>query len=88
MGVRAGNRLFYGAADRLDSLRQQLSPHLAPTMEIRQAGKSVAVAVRVPAIPNITGTFAQVQAEAECAIRAADELAAMMAAVREAGVRL
>jgi hypothetical protein len=80
--------MFYGAADRLDILRQQLLPHLAPTMEIRQAGKSVAVSMKVPPIPAITVPFAQVQAGAEAAMRAADELAAMMATVRAAGVRL
>lgn len=80
--------MFYGAAEKLDTLRAQLSPYLEPSMVIRQAGKSVAVSARVPPIPAITVPFAQVQGEAEEAMRAADALAGMMATARAAGVRL
>src|SRR5690606_9050380 len=80
--------MFYGAAEKLDTLRAQLTPYLEPTMEIRQAGKSVAISTRVPPIPAITVPFAQVQGEAEDAMRAADALAGMMATASAAGVRL
>src|SRR5690606_33456726 len=80
--------MFYGAADRLDTLREQLLPYLAPTMEIRQAGKSVAVSMSVPPISATALPFAEVQAEAEAGMRAADALAGMMATASAAGVRL
>ncbi len=79
---------FHGAAERLEALREQLLPYLQPGMEIRQAGKSVAVRMRVPSIPAITVPFVQVQTEMEHAMRAVNALAEMMVAARAAGARL
>ncbi len=80
--------MFHGAAERLDALREQLLPYLAPMMEVQRAGKSVAVSMRVPPIPAITVPFVQVQAEAEAGLRAADALVAMVESARSAGLRL
>lgn len=79
--------LFHGASERLDTLREQLSPYLDPRMTIEQAGKSVAVSMKVPAIPSITMPFSKVMDEAEEGMRAADALAAMIDTARNAGVR-
>lgn len=79
--------MLNGAADRLDELRVQLAPHLGPLMTVERAGKSVAVSIRVRPIRAITMPFAEVEAEAEEAIRAADALVAMVEAARTAGVR-
>lgn len=80
--------IFHGAAERLDALHGQLSPHLSGSMEVQPAGKSVAVSIRVPSIPSITIPFGEVQTEAEAGMRAADALVAMVEAARSAGVHL
>ena len=80
--------MFHGASEQLDALRHQLEPYLEPGMEIEQAGKSVAVSMKVPAVPAITLPFAQVEKEATEGMRAADALVAMIETVQESGVHL
>lgn len=79
--------MLNGAADRLEEIRAQLAPHLGPLMTVERAGKSVAVSIRVRPISRITMPFADVESEAEEAIRAADALATMVETARKAGVQ-
>lgn len=79
--------MFHGASERLDALRAQLASYLDPRMTVEQAGKSVAISMRVPAIPSITVSFSEIAADAEEGMRAADALVAMIDAARIGGVR-
>lgn len=78
--------MFHGALERLEDLREYLDPYLGSRMMIEQAGKSVAVSIKVPVIPSITLPFSAVAVEAEEGMRAADALAAMIETARNAGV--
>lgn len=79
--------IFAGAADRRDELRARLAPYLGPGMAVEAAGKSLAVSIRVPAIPAITIPFPEVATQAEEGMRAAEALVAMVEAAQAGGVR-
>jgi hypothetical protein len=57
-------------------------------MDVEQAGKSVAVVIKVPAIASLTLPFDSVADRAVTGLKAADELAAMVESMRANGVRL
>ena len=80
--------LVPGAAERLDALGAALRPFLAPGMEVEQAGKSVAVVSRVPAIESLAVPFASAEDAVLAGLRAADALASLVERLRAAGVRL
>jgi len=77
-----------GAAERLDELDAMLRPLLLPEMEIGQAGKSVAVAIRVPRIESLAVPFAEVAEQATAGLQAADALVALVERAHLAGQRL
>ncbi|MFT4179228.1 MAG: hypothetical protein QM612_07160 [Thermomonas sp.] len=58
-----------GVADRLDELNALLRPFLRTDMDIMQAGKSVAIAIRVPSIESLAVPFASVQEGAVAGLR-------------------
>ncbi len=80
--------LLPGAAERLSELDGMLRPFLLPEMDIEQAGKSVAVVVRVPRIESLAVSFASVAGQAMVGLRAADALVELVERVHQAGQRL
>lgn len=80
--------LVQNAAGRLDELKELLRPFLSNEMDVEQAGKSVAVVIKVPAIASLTLPFDSVADRAVTGLKAADELAAMVESMRANGVRL
>ncbi len=80
--------MFPGAAERLGELTDALRPFLTSEMDVIQAGKSVAVVIRVPAIESLSVAFVKVEQEALQGIQAADALASLVERVRNAGLRL
>lgn len=77
-----------GAAERLEELESALRPFLTSGMDVVQAGKSVAVMVRVPAIASLGIPFAIVEREMLQGLQAADALASLVERMRAAGLRL
>lgn len=80
--------IFAGAIDRLDEIRQLMTPFLSGEMKIQPTGKSVAVAVKVPTVESIVVPFSSVADRAAVGIQAADALVGVVQAMREQGVRL